>query len=196
MPKFVDHEKQKILLAEAVWRIIRREGIEKASVRNIAEEAGISTGSMRHYFSTQSELFAFAMELVATRVKERMERFAFSGNPVEDMRKLLLELLPMDEERRAETEVWLAFNIKALSDPNLKKLSTRVYQEMKQGMSLMVDTLIQYDLAVSEIDRDSEIENLYGLIDGLALHAIIRTDDLPPETMEEAVSQYIGRLCK
>jgi AcrR family transcriptional regulator len=48
MPKIVDHDKQRVLVAEAAWRIIRKNGMEQASVRNIAEEAGISVGSMRH----------------------------------------------------------------------------------------------------------------------------------------------------
>ena len=68
MPKIVDHDKQRLLVAEAAWRVIRRDGMEQASVRKIAEEAGISPGSMRHYFSTQSELLLYAMTLVSDRV--------------------------------------------------------------------------------------------------------------------------------
>ncbi|MGM0975119.1 MAG: TetR/AcrR family transcriptional regulator [Bacillota bacterium] len=64
MPKKVDHEKQKKVLAKAAWRVIKKEGIEGASVRKIAKEAGLSAGSLRHYFSNQSELLAYSMNLV------------------------------------------------------------------------------------------------------------------------------------
>lgn len=74
MPKLVDHDKQRVLVAEAAWRIIRRDGMEQASVRNIAEEAGVSVGSMRHYFSTQSELLRYAMNLVSERVSHRVQK--------------------------------------------------------------------------------------------------------------------------
>lgn len=59
-------------LAEAVWRVIRRDGLEHASVRNVAREAGLSMGSLRHYFSTQSELLIFALRLVIERIDRRL----------------------------------------------------------------------------------------------------------------------------
>ncbi|MEN2447820.1 TetR family transcriptional regulator, partial [Bacillus sp. JR_15] len=59
MPKIVDHEKQKEKIAEAVWNVIHRDGLEQCTVRNVAKEAGLSAGSMRHYFPHQSELFIY-----------------------------------------------------------------------------------------------------------------------------------------
>ncbi|WP_433922288.1 TetR/AcrR family transcriptional regulator [Paenibacillus taichungensis] len=99
MPKIVDHDKQRLLVAEAAWRVIRRDGMEQASVRNIALEAGISAGSMRHYFSTQSELLLYAMNLVSERVSNRITQMSFDASPLENMKLLLLELLPSTDER-------------------------------------------------------------------------------------------------
>jgi Uncharacterized protein conserved in bacteria len=59
VPKVVDPAERRRELAEAVWRVIRRDGLEQASVRNVAREADLSMGSLRHYFATQSELMAF-----------------------------------------------------------------------------------------------------------------------------------------
>ena len=63
MPKQVDHEKRRRQIAEATWRLISTEGIEQATVRKIAQEAGLSLGALRHYFATQDELLRFSMEL-------------------------------------------------------------------------------------------------------------------------------------
>ena len=79
MPKIVDHEARRKELAEAAWRVIRREGLEGASVRNVAKEAGMSLGSLRHYFATQSELLAFSMRMVGERVKERIKKTGNDG---------------------------------------------------------------------------------------------------------------------
>lgn len=56
-------------LAEALWRVVRRDGVAAATVRSIAAEAGWSPGALRHYFSTQAELLAFAMEHVIARAQ-------------------------------------------------------------------------------------------------------------------------------
>ena len=50
MPKKVNHEEQKHILGKAAWRVIKKEGIEGASVRKVAEEAGLSAGSLRIIF--------------------------------------------------------------------------------------------------------------------------------------------------
>ncbi|MDP8952326.1 MAG: TetR family transcriptional regulator, partial [Actinomycetota bacterium] len=73
MPKVVDSDARRTQIAEAVWRVILRGGLERASVRNVAREAGLSMGSLRHYFGTQAELPAFAMQLVTERVRGRIE---------------------------------------------------------------------------------------------------------------------------
>lgn len=42
MPKQIDHEKRRKQIAEATWRVILERGMEGASARNIAKEAGLS----------------------------------------------------------------------------------------------------------------------------------------------------------
>ena len=42
MPKIVDHDQRRIELVDATWRIIARLGIESATMREIALEAGLS----------------------------------------------------------------------------------------------------------------------------------------------------------
>lgn len=196
MPKIVDHEKQKQLLAEATWRIIRRHGMEQASVRHIAEEAGMSVGSLRHYFATQSELFAYSMQLVSERVDARINSLSFDGPPLDDMKKVLCQLLPMDEDSRSEMEVWTAFTTKALADPSLKALSDQVYEKMRVGIRSIIESLIQLDLAIPELNVDLETARLHSLIDGLALHAVIRPEYMTPGKLEELVAQHLQSLCK
>ena len=95
-----------------------RDGIEAASLRRVAAEAGWSTGSLRHYFGTQSELLAFAMELVVQRVDAAASpRSAARARRASSRRGLLHEVLPLDAERRAEMQVWLAFTMRSLVDP-------------------------------------------------------------------------------
>lgn len=196
MPKLVDHEKQKQLLAEATWRVIRRHGMEQASVRHIAGEAAISVGSLRHYFATQSELFAYSMELVAERVDSRIASLSLHGPPIEDMKKVLCQLLPMDEESRLEMEVWMAFTTKAMADSSLKPLSHKVFEKMRQGMKLIINSLIELEMAESGLDIELETTRLHSFIDGLAMHAVISPDMMPPHRLEALVTHHLESLCK
>ncbi|MFM1654813.1 TetR/AcrR family transcriptional regulator [Brevibacillus sp. B_LB10_24] len=196
MPKIVDHEKQREKLAQAAWRVIRRDGMERASVRNIAAEAGLSVGSMRHYFSTQSELLAFSMKLVSDKVKERVRNISLTGRLVEDILSLLYELLPLDEERSAEMEVWVAFTAKALADPALQSLSREVSEDMRRGILKLIQSLIRHEPACSGLNPELEAERLYALIDGLAIHGVMQPERLTPEWIRSVVIHHVQSLCR
>ncbi|MGQ8875591.1 TetR/AcrR family transcriptional regulator [Paenibacillus sp. TSA_86.1] len=195
MPKIVDHDKQRVLVAEAAWRIIRRNGMEQASVRNIAEEAGISVGSMRHYFSTQSELLLYAMNLVSERVTSRLQGISFDGSPMEHMKQLLLEFLPNTDEKMAEMEVWFAFTAKSKTNPALKKLADIVYNDIRRAVEFVITSLVEADIFRPDLNKELEIERLYALVDGLAIHAVLRPDQVNGNLIDEALTLHLASLC-
>ncbi|WP_186328014.1 TetR/AcrR family transcriptional regulator [Paenibacillus xylanexedens] len=196
MPKIVDHDKQRMLVAEAAWRIIRRDGMEQASVRNIAEEAGISVGSMRHYFSTQSELLLYAMNLVSERVSHRVQQMSFTGSPMDNMKRLLLEFLPNTEEKLAEMEVWYAFTARSKTDPTLKELANTVYDELRKAVGSVITYLIKLDLSRPDLNKELEIERLYALVDGLGIHTVLRPDQMNGKLMDDVLTLHLASLCR
>ena len=120
MPRQLDTDARRRELGEAAWRVIRRDGLEHASVRNVAAEAGLSAGSLRHVFPSQSELLGFALELVGERVAARIAALDGSGEARAAVERVLAEIVPLDPDRRAEFEVWLAFVARARVDPALR----------------------------------------------------------------------------
>ncbi|MGD6818811.1 TetR/AcrR family transcriptional regulator [Metabacillus sp. 84] len=196
MPKYVDHDKQKEIIAEAVWRIIAREGMEQVSVRKAAEEAGVSPGSLRHYFSSQSELFIFSMKSVSDRVRKRVQNAPFTGVPLDDMEMVLEEILPLTDETRTETEVWFTFIARAFTDAALSDVSHEVYDQTRAGIALIIQGLIKLKIAREDLDEELETERLFALIDGLAIHGVIRPAHCTPEMMIKTVRLHLHSLCR
>ncbi|MGN7360962.1 TetR/AcrR family transcriptional regulator [Paenibacillus sp. SAF-054] len=196
MPKIVDHVKQKEKVAEAAWRVIRKMGLDQASVRNVADEAGLSVGSMRHYFATQSDLMSYAMKRVSDRVTERITGITFSGDLLKDIPLLVDEFLPTDEEKRHEMEVWFAFVVKSLSDPALAQLRCEVDNELRKVFIHIMDELTSSGLALPDLDVPLEIERFYALIDGLAVHAILRPEMVTTQMIRTAAHRHLMTLCR
>ncbi|MDN5636054.1 MAG: TetR family transcriptional regulator, partial [Brevibacterium sp.] len=94
MPKLIDHESRREEIAAAAWRVIVREGVGGASVRTVAAEAGLSVGSLRHVFASQSQLLSFAMQLVIDRAGERVRELPSRECPLESAEDITRELLP------------------------------------------------------------------------------------------------------
>ena len=187
MPKQVDHAERRRELAEALWRLIMREGIEAASVRRVAAEAGWSTGSLRHYFEGQSDLLAFAMELVTQRVGERIAALATEPDLRVQSERLLGQLLPLDEERRAEMQVWLAFTMRAVVDPALRGVRDAAHVQLR---ALCRDVV----KALGAADDALEAERLHALVDGLALHAVLAPEHMTPARQRALLAAHLDAL--
>ncbi|WP_010494214.1 TetR/AcrR family transcriptional regulator [Paenibacillus elgii] len=195
MPKIVDHEKQRHIVAQAALRVIQKFGLEQATVRNIAKEAGLSVGSMRHYFSTQVELFAFCMDLYAQRVQKRVAELTVEEPFLPDLKQLLLQFLPVNEERTKEMEVWFLFNSKVMIYPELKKVSEEMQNGLYRTAEFVIETLVESNLAKSGLDAALEAEKLYALVDGLAIHQLVQPGRLSPERLEYLLNQHLSSLC-
>ena len=197
MPKIVDHAKQREKIVEATWRVILREGIGQTSVRKVAEEAGLSPGAMRHYFSTQSELLAFSMAFVSERFEQRVRGIKYKkASPLEYLRKIIEELLPLDQEKMQETAIWFAFASQATPDPRQQELSRKIYADLRSIFVSVIDELVRYDLARTDLQREVEIDRFYALVDGLAVHKFLQPDQLPVERMRSIVSHHLASLCR
>lgn len=196
MPKIVDHHKRKIQIAEATWKVIVDEGLENATVRKIAKAAGLSAGSLRHYFTTQSELLLFSMELVSERVKKRIEAKKYDGPPLKAMTEAISEVLPVDQERRIEMEVWFVFSAKALIDSKLKALSEKVYHDMHQGLGNIIQSLQSLELLKENAAAETEVDRLHALVDGMAMHHLLHPEIYTYTKMINTLKYHIQSLCK
>ena len=194
MPKLVDREQRRAQLAEAVWTVIRRDGLQRASVRNVAREAGLSMGSLRHSFATQSELLCFAMQLVGERARARVRAL----EPTTDARRLaeqlVHQLVPLDDERRAESEVWLAFTGHALVEPQQRAIHQQIHDQLNGACTTAIMLLVDAGLTADGLDVELEASRLHALLDGLALHAVMRPTAVPPSRISAIIARHLDTL--
>lgn len=192
MPALLDLDARRALIAEAVWTLIRDQGLDAASVRNVAAATGLATGSVRHVFPTQAALQSFAMEMVINRVDQRVAAMDLPVDPVEAAVLALGQLLPLDAERSAENRVWFAFSAAALVDPRLGRIRARAYDDLRSACAHWVRRVLPAD--TSRRSADLETERLFALVDGLAVHAALRPDALLPDRLEVLLRWHLTGL--
>ncbi|MGM1059795.1 TetR/AcrR family transcriptional regulator [Saccharothrix sp. Mg75] len=123
MPKHVDHDLRRRQIAEAVWRLATRGGLEQVTLRQVATEAGLSARLLQYYFGTRDQLLLGALEILNAdaerQVRERLAALGDDPGPRAVVREVLLEFLPLDEERRTRHLVHGAYFIPFLVEPTL-----------------------------------------------------------------------------
>lgn len=194
MPRSVETTARRTDVAEAVWRVVRHEGLEGASVRTVAGEAGLSMGSLRHYFPSQSELHVFAMRLVIDRIRSRVEMLPATSDPRRWAIGVLEQMLPMDADRRAESEVWLAFSARALVDPALGALRDEGWDLLREVCHNLVRRFVDAGALAPDLDAETEAARLHALVDGLLVHGVLRPARADPPTLRLALTRHLDGL--
>ncbi|WP_251046873.1 TetR/AcrR family transcriptional regulator [Arthrobacter sp. ISL-85] len=116
VPKIVDHDERRLELVDATWRIIARQGLESATMREIATEAGFANGALKPYFPTKDTLLEFAFSHVFNRTNLRIAEVTAGRTGLDALRAFCLEVLPLDEERVNEARIVVPFWQKAIND--------------------------------------------------------------------------------
>ncbi|ERI11752.1 TetR/AcrR family transcriptional regulator [Aneurinibacillus aneurinilyticus] len=193
MPKLIDHEERRKQIAEATWDVILEQGMEGATVRNIAKKAGLSLGALRHYFSTQEELLVYTMKLVKEKATARINKISIQDlHPKEKVLKIILEIVPINDETMAEMKVWFAFTAYFRHKKN-------IFDAQHDGIFIAVQKLVDYldqmNLLKKNLDIEIEIEKLYALIDGLALHAMLEPQRVNKERIVRVLVHHLNSIC-
>jgi AcrR family transcriptional regulator len=165
MGRNLDVEARQRAVLEASWRVIARDGVAALTVRAVAAEAGLAPSSLRYTFPTQASVREHAIAGVADRLSARIAALPDTDDAPTWARGALLELLPLDDQRRLEMEVFLALSTAAMTSPDLRSL---------QGMTDRVirDVCERAVAAIAATADDTTVQLVHALIDGLALHLI------------------------
>ncbi|MDO7908604.1 TetR family transcriptional regulator C-terminal domain-containing protein [Paenibacillus sp. JX-17] len=111
------------------------------------------------------------------------------------MKKLIMETLPDTDEKRAESEVWMAFTAQALTDPSLKELAHKVYGHLRYMFEHVITQLSSLGYMSGDLDIEIEIQRLYALVDGLVLHAVLNPESYPASRLEAVIDYHLRSLC-
>ncbi|MFD1386119.1 TetR/AcrR family transcriptional regulator [Oceanobacillus oncorhynchi subsp. oncorhynchi] len=188
MPKKVDHSKRREQIAKSTWEIISQKGIEQATTRKIAEETGISQSALRYYFPTRKELLKFAMELLKENVGFRIKKIMEKDLPVlEKLVQLLMEITPYNDISRKEMEVWFAFITHGRKEDGFDLN----YDDVLKVIELVLTTLEENDLLKKDIYRDIELEKLYSILDGLAIHALFNPERYTQSYIRSIIENHL-----
>ena len=195
MPKLIDQDSRRHEIAHAVWRIVLRDGVSAVSIRDVAAEAGLAVGSVRHVFGSKAELLEYSMALVHEQTRDRVAAHFAIKDPRKFAEAVLAELLPLDDQRRTEMAVNMAVVAESPSHPGLHRVALDAQQAVSEACVAVLTRLRHDDLIRPGADMAYEAERLHALVDGLALHALTaERKDLRPKAILSVLRAHLAEL--
>jgi AcrR family transcriptional regulator len=194
VPKLVDHEERRADIVAAAGRLIARHGLEAATVRAIAAEAGCSTGVLDHYFTDKDDLLLQALSASHRRISSRFTRVARGRRGLAAVRALLADNLPTDASRRDETRLEVQFWARSLGDPALLEVQRREMAGFRRALGRHLDEAVADGEVAAGVAADDALDRLLAFLDGVSVRAVLEPARLPAARQLALLDQEVDRL--
>ena len=162
----IDHEKRRADIATITIDLIACEGLEAATFRRIAAEAGFSTTAITHYFADKQELLVWTFQILS---QEGVRRFreALIENP-SDTIGALLTMVPWCPANVRRWKAFLALWDQASRDRDIAQF---VSQGVSTGYSSVHELLCRE--ASGRRNLETACKQLHAMIQGISLQMLV-----------------------
>lgn len=184
MPKLGMGPIRREQICRAAARTISEQGFAGTTMRMVAEEAGVSTGMLNHYFANRMEMLEETLVFVSQRQQER-EAAAIEGiGPGEGrLRALVRSVLPTDQDSTEAWRVWIAAHGASVRLPHLRKLmggrNDLWFEILQRGLEGIVPTTPR--------EKVPYAWQLDALMNGLIIQAITSEANISFKDIEHVV---------
>jgi TetR/AcrR family transcriptional repressor of bet genes len=171
-------------ICRAAATVIAREGFAGTTLRKVADEAGVSTGMLNHYFSNRQDLLTQTLVFVSERTQTKA-REAMAGVPAGRGRLEALLDSALDEsvELSEGWRVWINAYGEAV---RLQQLRMTI-EERLQSWYPILDEALESLVSPTPEGTIPWSWKLDALLNGLAIQALTSEAPLAPDTVRDEI---------
>lgn len=133
-------------------------------MRAVAKEAGCTIGLINHWFSSRDDLVEATFDRAITL---ELDRAAVLADEPSSYIEAASQFLPLDERRRNEAKIWIAFYAMVLSGPDPEGRRTARCRAVRKTMVEGLRPFFPLDTSHDLVDR------VFALVDGIAINALL-----------------------
>ncbi len=194
MARQVRNPEARAQVVEAAWRVVASEGVLGATMRGIAAEAGVTTGSVTHYFTDKQDVVAEVVRYNNLRARDRVRDAIGDRRGLVALEGAVEALLPIDADRRSAWQVWIA----TWQPGAAGQLPTDELRGGRHYVELLLRELLGQAVADGElpatVDVTSEAERLLALIAGTGLIAGVESQARMRRTAKRMLAEQLASL--
>lgn len=191
MARQADHIERRKRFAAAALNVISRDGLEGLTLREVAREAGFTTGALTHYFNSKDEVLIAASQYAAEQVRAPMEEVALESSAREALRHLLYTALPTTTVMKGRWRFWVAFWERAAHSPQVNRVMRERYQEWSSRIAVLIRRAQEQGEAARDLDADRTARELVALVDGIGVQVLIGAGKLAAPAQRQFVDTLL-----
>lgn len=171
MPKIIDHSERRNEFAEAVCELVVKEGAANVTIRQIAAQAGYSTGVLAHYFPDKESLMKFALVYAHRQVDNYLNIDELTG--LDGLMSFIRACLPLDDRRLFLARVEAGFFGFAVGDKSYSQLVVSEYESFDKKIHSIISSAVDFGDLKDDVDISDLALNIRMLVDGISFRVAV-----------------------
>jgi len=194
MPKIVDHDRRRAEIVQTTWRVIAQRGLDGATLREVAAEAGYANGALKPYFPAKADLMEATFRHVFASTNARIDAATEGLDGFEALRAFCLEVLPLDDNRLDEARVVIAFWQQALRDPAQAEVNDAAMAQWRTNIRAWLNAAHRTERTTAPLSADNAAETLLSFLLGTQVAAVFDPDFNSPDQLTDQLDSHLALL--
>ncbi len=192
-----NEQDRRLALIQAAQTCIVEGGIQRATVRHIAAQAGVTPGLIRHYFPSKEVLLC---EAYRHTMREMTEHSVVGledqeGGAIVRLHQFIRAVLSPPVMSARQHQLWASFTSLMRSIPDFAQVHQESYLEFRRECRRLVrDALIEQQLACNERQVEQLAVAVNAQLDGLWLEGCLASDLFDTDELAQIGIRSINAL--
>lgn len=194
MPRVVDHNERRKQICDVLLDIVSEAGISAATIREVADRSGWSTGVIGHYFTNRQDLLLGGLRRAAEILAEHNTRVLNTLEGIAALEQILEGSIPLDKRRLALCRIFFFFYAEGMTEEDLRQeLESYLLGWRKSATRAIRQAQAHGDLP-ADLDPKRVAADLVGLADGLSIHSLLDPGVMMQLREQSPIRYWIRRL--
>ena len=177
-------------LMAAAARVLVRDGSAGMRVRDVAVEAGVSTGIVHYYFGSKDEMLVDALRWAIGKPAERFAALRVDGEYLRVLASLLEVSLPHPGVLFDEYVLWLELWTAATHDASLRPLCEELAADYRDELVKLVEEGTSAGAFHPVAEPRVVAERISAMVDGLCFRTVVGYSWTPLERVRGLLRQF------
>ncbi|MCK9249919.1 MAG: TetR/AcrR family transcriptional regulator [Solirubrobacteraceae bacterium] len=194
MPRTTRSPESRERVVAAAWRVVADVGVQDATMRRIAAEAGVTTGSVTHHFADKHDLLAAVVRHNNLLARDRIVAAVGDGRGLVALEGAVDALLPIDADRRREWQVGVAcWGPAAPGDRAAGELRDG-WRYLERLLAALFDQAVEDGELPPTVDAGYEAARMVVLVAGVGMLAGVESPERVRRDAKRMLADQLQRL--
>ena len=163
-------------------------------MRAVAAEAGLSYGSLFHYFDSKDDLLMHAVRQLTSSQTTRVNEYESQYSGLKALEHLLCDDAIVNDASRDHWMVWLTFQYKVALDGVFEAL----HAELVRGWLARIKGLLGEAREAGEVSESIEVDKesmaVWAYSVGVGQLGLLHPQSMSPEVQKDLIASYLDKL--